>query len=286
MNIYDDFGKGLHFEHGPVYSSDRQDTTIFHMHPHYEMLLVPDAVVSSTIINGRTVETRHPMAILTAPFAMHFTYFREAPTPTVKRCAFYFDESYIHSFGETDVPVKELLGDSNAVILDITGVAEQMRKLVEMMVELEPFSSGRIMAASRTQGLMAGAILHLLRDKVGIHQAGMRVSEKNYISDVMKYIVLNLDANLTIPTIAEHFFISRDKLCRDFRRHVQMNIGDFVSTARLNLARKCLQDGKLTVKEVAGRCGFENDVYFYAFFKKHEGCTPKEYAMRFRREKK
>jgi two-component system response regulator YesN len=66
---------------------------------------------------------------------------------------------------------------------------------------------------------------------------------------------------------------------------MQMNIGDFISTARLNLARRYLEDGELTVKEISARCGFENDVYFYAFFKKHEGCTPKEFVRRKKEEK-
>ncbi len=287
MNIYDDFGKGLHIEHGIAHPSPKQDTTMFHMHPHYELLLVPDAAANTTIINGRTMEIGHPVAILTAPFAMHFTYFREAATPPVRHCALYFDESFIHSFGENDLPVKELLGDSNAVILDITSVAERMRKLSEIMMDMAPSSWGKASPATYSQGLMAAILFHQLWDEVGLRRTSeVRVSEKNYISDVMKYIVSNLNNNLTIPTIAEHFFISRDKLCRDFRRHVQMNIGDFVSTARLNLARKCLKDGMLTVKEIATRCGFENDVYFYSFFKKHEGCTPKEYAKRYQSTKK
>ncbi len=286
MNIYDDFGKGLHLEFGTVALMPAEDASIFHMHPHYELLLVPDEGVNTTIINGRTVEIRYPMAILTAPFAMHFTYFREAATPLMKRYVLYFDESYIHGFGEPALPVHELLGNSNAVIFDISEVADRIRSLVKVMIEMKPTTEGLTKPATHAQELIGASIFFVLREAMALNQTGVRISENNYVIDVMKYIISNLEENLTIPLIAEHFFISRDKLCRDFRRHVQMNIGDFISTARLNLARKYLMDGKLTVKEIATKCGFENDVYFYSFFKRHEGCTPKEYAKAFGREKK
>ena len=278
MKVYDDFGKGLSLEFGAIRVSQRQDVTMFHMHPQYELLLVWEPTVNTTIVNGKTVEINHPMAVITAPYAMHHTYFREAETETVERCVLYFDDTFLNAFGEQKIPVAELLGDANAAILHIGACADRIRELVRLMMSLAPYRSGHPLQANDNQMLMAAVIFGVLRDFVGKNDGSLRISEKNYITEVMAYITLNLEENLTIPRIAEHFFISRDKLCRDFRRHVQMNIGDFISTARLNLARKYLRENRLTVKEISAKCGFENDVYFYAFFKKHEGCTPKEYV--------
>ncbi len=280
MKIYNDFGKGLSIEYGMAPVSQRHDVTIFHMHPHYELLLVWEPAVNTTIVNGKTVEIDHPMAIITAPYAMHHTYFREAKTDAVERCVLYFDENFLESLGPRKIPVPELLGGANATILNISPCADRIRDLVRMMLSLGNGTRryDRAAEANENQALMAAVLFGVLRDFSAQKNEGMRISEQNYVTEVMAYITRNLGENLTIPKIAEHFFISRDKLCRDFRRHVQINIGEFISTARLNQAREYLRENRLTVKEISAKCGFENDVYFYAFFKKHEGCTPKEYV--------
>ena len=284
MKVFDDFGEGLHIEYGAVVPIKERDMTVFHMHPQYELLLVWERTKNTTIINGKSIEIDHPVAILTAPFAMHHTYFRESEKPRVERCVLYFDDRYLNSFGEYKLPVAEMLGGSNAVILDISGMEDRIRNTVTDMLALDQSGKNRAKAATDLQKLIAAVIIQFLFDSSRTGHFHVRVSEKNYIIDVMEYIALHLSEDLTIPKIAEHFFISRDKLCRDFRRHVKMNVGDFITTARLNLAKKYLTENKLTIKEISAGCGFENDVYFYSFFKRHEGCTPKEFARRKKEE--
>jgi two-component system response regulator YesN len=47
----------------------------------------------------------------------------------------------------------------------------------------------------------------------------------------------------------------------------------------MQLAKKLLKEGK-RVKQVAAECGFNDVNYFCKCFKKHEGCTPVQYANR------
>ena len=105
---------------------------------------------------------------------------------------------------------------------------------------------------------------------------------KNYISDVIMYIVHNLNTHLTTPDIAERFFVSRDKLNRDFKKYVQMSIRNFIMESRMNLAKSLLVENKMNICEIATSCGFENEKYFYSFFKKNTGLTPKEYSKKIR----
>lgn len=285
LKVYDDFGQGLHVEYGAAPIRQTRGSAVFHMHPQYELLLVWEPNINETIINGRCFTIDHPMAIITSPYVMHHTIFTEAERSSVNRLVLYFDQSFLDAFEACRVSVGELLGNANATVLDLRMGADWIRELVDVFVRLGTPSKGRQYRANEKQIFMAAVLFGALRDLTGPSDGGMRISEKNYITEVMAYIALNLSANLTISKIAEQFFISRDKLCRDFRRYMQMNIGDFISTARLNLARRYLEDGELTVKEISNRCGFENDVYFYAFFKKHEGCTPKEFVRRKKEEK-
>jgi AraC family transcriptional regulator len=47
--------------------------------------------------------------------------------------------------------------------------------------------------------------------------------------------------------------------------------------ARIDKARDLLGQGDLDVKEVAARCGFDNEYYFSRLFRKVTGTTPSRY---------
>ncbi len=275
--VYCDYGQEPVLEYGPRAVDSRQDVTLFHVHPQYEVFLFFEKAKCSTIINGRVIVTDHPMAIIAAPNCMHLTYFLESEAETVTGYAMYFDETFLHRFGEDIFPIRSILGDSHAAIVDLTECGEHLPAIVKEMVRF----TGREKATVHTdikQQLLSAAIVNMLFESVKQGTPTIRVSQKNYISEVMLYLVKNLDKNLLIPEVAEEFFVSRDKLCRDFRKHVKMNVGDFISAARINLAKNYLRDTQLTIKQIAAKCGFDNDIYFYSFFKKHVGMTPKEFA--------
>lgn len=278
MKVYDDFGTGLHVEHGAVPPSEPPAELLFHMHPHYELLVCTQKNVSNlTVINGKKIAIDYPMALLCAPFSMHYTYFLSAAEPTVMRTALYFDEPFLDSFGVRKPAVESMLGGACSAVFDLRGMEDRMDTLLSAMFPYEGMKLYHITKGNTAQELLMGAILHTT-DELADAKERILVNEKNYVADVVEYIVRNLDTDLTISELSGRFFISRDKLCRDFRRYTQMNIGDFIGTVRFHLAKQYLEEGNMTVKEVAARCGFENDIYFYTFFKKHEGCTPRDYV--------
>ncbi len=277
MKVYDDFGPDLILEYGTIRPKKQSEEASFHMHPQYEILWFYDDAKCSTVINGKTYETDYPMALITAPYCMHFTNFIESDQAEVRRYVMYFEESFITRFGEGVVPIKSILGDSSATIINLRGHERRMKEITENMMRFSGYEGG-VLKATLNQNLMSAVIINMLKDFSDSGEFGIQISEKNYITDVMIYIVQNMETDLLIPKIADQFFVSRDKLCRDFRKHVQMNIGDFITAARINAAKNYLLENTRTIKEVAMKCGFENDIYFYSFFKKHVGMTPKEYA--------
>ncbi len=278
--VYCDYGQDPVLEYGPRAVAANQDVTLFHVHPQYEVFLCFEKVKCSTIINGRVLVTEHPLAIVAAPNSMHLTYFLENLEPdqkTVNGYTLYFDESFLRRFGDELLPIRSILGDSHATIIDLSECTDHLSAIVREMVRF----TGRPKATVHIdlkQQLLSAAIVNLLEEYVRQGTPATRVSQKNYISEVMLYLVKNLDKNLLIPEVAEEFFVSRDKLCRDFRKYIKMNVGDFISAARINLAKNYLRDTKMTIKQIAQKCGFDNDIYFYSFFKKHVGMTPKEFA--------
>jgi AraC family transcriptional regulator len=63
-------------------------------------------------------------------------------------------------------------------------------------------------------------------------------------------------------------------LSREFHRHFNMTVGEFVRKRRIERASELLSKSDLSLAEIASACGFSDQSHFCALFKKHSGLTP------------
>jgi len=66
-------------------------------------------------------------------------------------------------------------------------------------------------------------------------------------------------------------------LSREFRRHYQMTIGEYIRKRRIEHASHLLSNSRLSLSEIAKTCGFSDQSHFCALFKKHTGLTPAKF---------
>ncbi|MBQ9269039.1 MAG: helix-turn-helix transcriptional regulator [Oscillospiraceae bacterium] len=95
-----------------------------------------------------------------------------------------------------------------------------------------------------------------------------------------KYILQNLDQELSREDIAAHVFVSSGYLGRLFKRETGMSLSEYIFQERMKLAARLLSQTSLYVTAVAMRVGFSNFPYFSTQFKKYSGMTPVEYRRR------
>lgn len=62
-----------------------------------------------------------------------------------------------------------------------------------------------------------------------------------------------------------------------YREHFGVSCYEDLLAARMNAARYYLQHTALSIREIAGLCGYENDVVFMRLFKRRTGQTPTEF---------
>lgn len=77
--------------------------------------------------------------------------------------------------------------------------------------------------------------------------------------------------------IAQQFGMSYHSFRVLFRKATGKAPRQFVMKCRLHYALELLNSTDLQVKEIADRCGFENPISFFRFFKKSVGVTPLHY---------
>ena len=98
------------------------------------------------------------------------------------------------------------------------------------------------------------------------------------ILDILRYINENLDGELGIDTLAEHFFISKYYMMRLFKQETGYTLGQYTSQKRLLLAKELILSGVQST-QACFDCGFKDYSTFTRAYRKLFGESPKDTAL-------
>lgn len=114
-----------------------------------------------------------------------------------------------------------------------------------------------------------------------------RINDKNHSKQLQKsdkilaaiaYIQEHLpDPDLGLDQISSHLGITKNYLGRLFLKEEGVSIGAFINQARIDLAKKLLEQTNLKIVQIAAEIGFYNTKYFGVVFKSVTGMTPLDY---------
>jgi len=91
------------------------------------------------------------------------------------------------------------------------------------------------------------------------------------------HVAAHFHQALGTAEVARQLGFNPDYLERVFRRERGVTITEHIHRSRIREARTLLRDSALNVAEVAGACGFTDDVYFRRLFKRYTGLTPVQF---------
>ena len=94
---------------------------------------------------------------------------------------------------------------------------------------------------------------------------------------IKRYIDMQLCEDLSLAGIAQVFHIHEVYAIRLFRERYGVTPMKYLSTRRIDLARRMIAEGQLSFKEIAAALRFADGPYFSSRFKKETGMSPSEY---------
>ena len=132
----------------------------------------------------------------------------------------------------------------------------------------------------------AGLLLFLadLMDAFGSSSAAHHASGYEYVQKAARFIEYNYSRSIDVEDIAASVGISRSHLYRLFMENISVPPNEYLMRCRMNKAAALLEEGRLSVGEVASSTGFSDQLYFSRVFKKYMGIPPSQYALRSARE--
>jgi transcriptional regulator GlxA family with amidase domain len=118
------------------------------------------------------------------------------------------------------------------------------------------------------------------QSQFSVHLSSQATSHAG-IRDVQEWVLSNLAHPLEMPKLAARVAMSERNFRRVFTREVGTSPLQFIEAARLEAARRLLEEGHLPLKSVAARVGFASEQSLRKLFIKHMGVAPQAYRERF-----
>jgi transcriptional regulator GlxA family with amidase domain len=113
--------------------------------------------------------------------------------------------------------------------------------------------------------------------------AAQSVERSDRFGLLVGWILEHLDADLSLESLAERAAMSPRNFSRTFRVELGASPGSFVERARLDEARRLLEDTRMGVEQVAARCGLGTSESLRRLFVKRLRVSPSAYRERFAR---
>ena len=86
----------------------------------------------------------------------------------------------------------------------------------------------------------------------------------------------NYGEDITLNSVADHVFLNRDYLSRQFKKEVGVTFSEYLLELRMKEALRLLRGSDLRIGEIAERVGVSNVSHFTSVFKKQYQITPSE----------
>lgn len=108
----------------------------------------------------------------------------------------------------------------------------------------------------------------------------------NYnIIEIINWIDINYNSNISIKKIAGMFNYNPDYLSLAFKKFTGLSLLKYINKTKISASKQLLLNSSFSVKEIAKQVGFNDDKHFMKLFKSFEDVTPTQYRNAYFRKR-
>lgn len=248
-----------------------------HDHGTYEIFYLM-AGKRAFFIKDRTMIAEEGDVVIVAPRVLHRT--TDTEMPAHERLVINLHESGMGA-GGTERGIFQPLFDRDYAIVRTSAVDRQaIAKLARQTIrELEERQPGfETYARTLAVQLLVVCCRHLARHSAEPPRAPSPMHER--MSEIARYINAHYAQELSLPLLADKFFVSPYYLSRSFKEATGFTFVEYVNGVRVNEAKKLLEGTGLKASLIARKVGFGSVTHFGRVFKETTGHAPLYYRSR------
>ena len=205
------------------------------------------------------------------------------PSQVYDRIIIWVDSGFLKQFSRPDCDLTTCfrLADKKSFNLVRLDKALQER-LQYILTHLEQaFISEEFGSPLLAQSLFLEFLIYLNR----IHLTNNYIYDPNsmeydsQIVEIIAFIKENIGKDLSVDTLASHFFLSKHYLMHKFKSKTGYTLHNYILNRRLFKATELIREG-MSISSAAAYCGFQDYSTFLRAFKKQYHCSPRDFFRR------
>lgn len=246
-----------------------------HFHPQYEIYYLLSGE-RYYFIGDHTYHIQSGDLVFIKSQEVHRT--SEATIPKHERVVFYFFESFIHEHYREHVPLllRPFHEDNPVYRFKGKDFLQVESLLHNMLVELQTRPAGYEIRMKMTLiDLLLLAARHTTKLETTLLPLQSLLHEK--ITEISRYIRMNVTEDLSLSSLAEKFYMSPYYLSHTFKELTAFTLTEYVQTVRIRQAQRLLKETNMSILDISIQVGFENFSHFGKVFKKVTQQSPRQY---------
>ncbi len=263
-----------------IYVSVKEDKTgsvqRLHFHSSYEVYITHSGPMSC-LINDKVYDLMPNDMLVFAPSDIHMSIKPE-------------DARYISTVLNFNPSKLVKLSEKADILMPFTASArnfspkislstKQAQGYIDKLETLKKLIKSRGELDDVRQQLALADILLFLHDAYSANVKQMparRADGDEIVFEILKYITTNVEKDLSLDSLCEKFYLSKNILNKKFKAKTGYTIGKYIINYRMYCARQILEAGE-SVSDAAWKVGYNNTSNFIRTYKKVEGITPGTY---------
>jgi len=252
----------------------------WHHHPEFELIFLEKS--KGTLVVGDCIDKfKDGDMVFIGPNTPHVmknedAYYKKDPDLKAIAWVVHFKED---SFGKEFFLLPEMLRIRKFLQKSFQGIrviGSTKNQIIEQlkMLHTSDYAQRIIILLQILQQLAQSDELEYLASEDFVESFRQSSNQKLY--KIYEYVSKNFQQKIELDEAAKVANMSKTAFCRFFKSKTKKTFSEFLNEMRINYAKKLLDEGKLTVSQIAYECGFNSPSYFNKQFKAHTGNSPLE----------
>lgn len=239
----------------------------FHYHKCYELYYLVKGK-RNYIIDEEYISIGKGDMVLIKPEVLHRT-----AGGAYERIVIYFTQEYLERFF-TPVSMSILLECYDDVMISIpVEYQPKLNDLFEKIIVSIANNEEKLTFVYLTE--LFNTIFIIRKQK--LFEREEMLCNDDMIAKILHYINTNYSEIENISQIADEFFITKNHLCRIFKKILNTSVVEYLNRVKIKRACSLLESTDMNILEISNMCGFNSSVYFGKVFKKLLHMTAVQY---------
>ena len=249
-----------------------------HHHDFYEIYFFLSGSVLYNIESKSYLLTPGDI-LLIQPMQLHQPIF-DQKIGNYERIVLWLDRNFLEQFGLDGEPLISCFHSARpghaGLLRPDEHVRQKLQYLLEMLLqEQESREYGHEISCLAFLALILSRLCRLSSQEPLEVEA---TDASKVIYEILEYINENYSEDLSLDSLANHFFISKYHLSREFTRVTGSSVHRYVTQRRLITAKQMMSEG-ISTTTVCQHCGFGDYSSFYRAFKAAYQVSPREFIL-------